>query len=546
MSTRLGFAALLAIPASAFAGSMGSALGYASQWSGSALGYARALFPALVLVGLVLEILFRDPAAPPSFRNTFWRAAIVLSLLMPVGGQTLYGRLCGVMAGVSDSLTATLAPADPWADFSNLTEKWHTQMEQARKPKEASIGQQADTLAAELGGFVFETLLSLALLLGQASLWVMKQIASVLVILLYALGPLALVFWIPLKSDSLGRWLRTFITVLTWPVMAAAILGIITRASLQGFDGASPAFASLATALLLGVTALAVPIVSSSLVGGSMGAIGSGMATLMQTAGLGTAMATTAAGIGAGGAGASAAAGSAKALGGAVGGALQADGPLALGPSPKVGPRGVGQLVPNAIDSIPGTPVLAQPGLAVPPPPPPDAVSGRMGAPKPVASAGRFEARPPPPVPSAAMTADPQPARAPAMIAAPHAAAEQLERGAPAPGRTPPAAHAAHPNAHAGAPLRGAAPPTQPVKRQAHVLPPEETPTAPAVKKPASWNATIDRLGTNALELEHAPDSPTRDAELRKANAKIDRAVKAAHAGLSVEDWASDEAKRDQ
>lgn len=277
-------------PSLALAGDMTNALGFAGQWSASTAGYARALFPALLLVAFIVEIVFRDPSSPPSFRNSVWRGAIVLALVMPVGGQTLYGALCGALAGLADGMAATLAPSDPWADFARVAEQWQERLAVAK------AGNEDGSIAAQVGGVFFASLLSLALLLGQSAMWVMTQLASVLVVLLYALGPLALVFWLPLKSDSFGRWLRTFLTVLTWPVMSAVILGIITKASLRGLDGASPAFATLATALLLGVTALAVPVVSSSLVGGSMGAIGAGVSTLMQTAGLGAAVGSTALG----------------------------------------------------------------------------------------------------------------------------------------------------------------------------------------------------------------------------------------------------------
>jgi hypothetical protein len=526
---------LALLPLPAFAGEMANALGFAGQWSASTVGYARALFPAVVMVSLVLELLFRDPASPPSFRHTLWRGAIVLALLLPVGGQTLYGRGCAVLAGVSDGLTATLAPVDPWGEFAKVAEKWHQEMAKARVAEQASLGDQADSLAAELGGFVFETLLSIGLLLGQGSLWVMKQLAFVLSILLYALGPLALVFWVPMKSDSLGRWLRTYITVLTWPVMSAVILGIITRASLMGLNGASPAFASIATAMLLGVVALAVPVVSSSLVGGSMGAIGAGVSTLMQSAGLGTAMASAAMGAGARGAaaGASAAAGPAKALGGALAGALQPDLPLSLGPPLKGGPRAAGALVPNAIDAAPlhETPAVERQGLGLksPPPPPIDAFSGRMEAPKPAgAFQGRLDQPVPPPVPSRAATPV-QAVATPAASSSPIGAAPHGPpgRAAPAPARPPPPV------------------PTEPARAPMPAAPHgADVPTAPAQRRPASWNATIERLGQQALQLEHAPESATRPEALRNVNAKLDRAVKALDEGKSVEEWMSSESRK--
>jgi hypothetical protein len=67
-------------------------------------------------------------------------------------------------------------------------------------------------------------------------------------------------------------------------------------------------------------------------------------------------------------------------------------------------------------------------------------------------------------------------------------------------------------------------------------------PTTPS-KKPLTWQATIGRLAHSALELEHAPDSPSRGLALRDANARLDRAVAAAKQGLSVDDWAKSESE---
>ena len=119
-------------------------------------------------------------------------------------------------------------------------------------------------------------------------MWVIQEMAKVLAILLYALGPLAVVFSMPKTSDSLSRWLRTLITILAWPILSAVMLNIISSAGLKGLEGASPAFASIAMALLMGVCAAAVPAVASSLVGSGMGAIGSGLSTLTQAGAVAT------------------------------------------------------------------------------------------------------------------------------------------------------------------------------------------------------------------------------------------------------------------
>jgi hypothetical protein len=129
------------------------------------------------------------------------------------------------------------------------------------------------------------------MIVGQAAFWVVTELAKVMATLLYALGPLAVVFSIPKTSDSLSRWFRTYVSILAWPVLSAVMLSIIAQAGLQGLDGASPAFASISTALLMAVCACAVPALASSLVGGSVGAISSGLAMATQAGSVGTGMA---------------------------------------------------------------------------------------------------------------------------------------------------------------------------------------------------------------------------------------------------------------
>lgn len=547
----VSLATLLLVPSVALAGEMSTALSFAGQWGASTTGYARALFPALLLVAFVVEIVFRDPSTPPSFRHSVWRAAIVLALLSPMGGQTLYGSLCGALAGLSDGMAATLAPADPWAEFARVAEQWQDRLADAKRNNEDGA------IAAQLGGLVFTAVLSLGLLLGQGAMWVMKTLASVLIILLYALGPLALVFWIPIKSDSLGRWLRTFLTVLTWPVMSAVLLAIITKASLRGLDGASPAFASVATALLLGVTALAVPVVSSSLVGGSMGAIGAGVSTLMQTAGLGAAVGSVALG-----GAAQAAGGAAKGLGakvapvaGALANAMSADGSMSAGPPAKGGPVVPAReaLLPNAIDAVPvhGAPAVEQSGLGMggPPPPPADALSGRIApanmspSRSPVAALEDAAARGQLSPPSAAPYEGGGGAGAGGAGRGDGAGGGPRPRAAKPPPPVPTAAVAAPQRPPVAAPVR--APPRAAMRPPAAAPSSADAPTAPAKPRAASWGATLDRLANEALalDLHPVPDAKSQQVRVAVAQQQLDRAVQAVAAGVSVEEWQQQETR---
>lgn len=280
----------LLAPTTALAGEMTTALSLGGGWGMQTLGIARGLFPFMLLLSLVIELVFRDPAQPASFRGPLWRAAIIFVLLVPLSipgyrNTTVFGWCVFGMAGLSDSITDSVAPKDVWKKFKAVNAKWQDELVQAKKSGDLGAGE---ALGAGIGGYIFGALIGLALLIGQGAMWVIQEMAKVLAILLYALGPLAVVFSMPKTSDSLSRWLRTLITILAWPVLSAVMLNIISSAGLKGLEGASPAFASIATALLMGVCAAAVPAVASSLVGSGMGAIGSGLSTLTQAGSVAT------------------------------------------------------------------------------------------------------------------------------------------------------------------------------------------------------------------------------------------------------------------
>ncbi len=293
MSTRRwlfpALAVSLCLASTAFAGGeMVSALSLGSRWGSAVLGIARGLFPFMLLLALVVELVFRDPAQPASFRAPLWRAAIVLVLLVRVSlpssagsarSTTVYGWCVFGLAGLSDSIADSLAPKDLWGQFKAVASKWQQELVQATTSGSASATEAA---GAGLGGYIFGALIALAMLVGQAAFWVVTELAKVMATLLYALGPLAVVFSIPKTSDSLSRWFRTYVSILAWPVLSAVMLSIIAQAGLQGLDGASPAFASIATALLMAVCACAVPALASSLVGGSVGAVSAGLAMATQ------------------------------------------------------------------------------------------------------------------------------------------------------------------------------------------------------------------------------------------------------------------------
>lgn len=303
----LGASAVLLLPGLAAAavgddGSMVDALKLASSWQTGTYQVAMGLLPGMLILALLLEAFWKGPTEPKDFGGVLWRALVIALVLLPVRGQSVYGLGCSTLAGLSDSITAQLAPRDTLQKFADVAGQWRKDLLKGATTVVATPGDAIQGFWAYAGGSIYETLISIAMLLGQAAVWVLAVLAQVLVAMLYTVGPLALAFSVPRVTDSLSRWLRSFITILAWPVLSALMMAIIVKAGLSGLKGASPGFGSLAAALLMAVVALAVPTVASSLVGGSVGALSAGMSTLMAGAGRAAAAATVLAPVAAAGA----------------------------------------------------------------------------------------------------------------------------------------------------------------------------------------------------------------------------------------------------
>src|SRR5262249_18804395 len=129
--------------------------------------------------------------------------------------------------------------------------------EQAAQARRSNLGA--------VGGYVFDGLVAIVLVLGSAISWLFHFLARVLGVLFYVLGPLALVFSIPKPSDVGARWFHMFCTVLAWPLLSGLLFRISLAIGLDGMtrDGASNAFASILTALLLVCVSVLTPSLAS-------------------------------------------------------------------------------------------------------------------------------------------------------------------------------------------------------------------------------------------------------------------------------------------
>ncbi len=243
------------------------------------LGLARGLFVFFFVLSLVAEGFGKSPVASKDYAGCVSRAAIVFVLLLG------YGRIFGSVINLTESIAARVTPAQVWTSFWDshkagleklFAQKSKADEDAAKTTKgeaKASLWQKADdSLSGSLvGGVVFDSAVSLLVLTSQAVVWVMAFLARVLGALFYVIGPLALVAGIPRISNTGGRWFRTFVTLLSWPIFSGLLLSLTLALSQQGMalQGVGPALGSVVSALLMVATALLTPLLASNLIGGS-------------------------------------------------------------------------------------------------------------------------------------------------------------------------------------------------------------------------------------------------------------------------------------
>ena len=248
--------------------------------TGKTLGIAHGLLAFLFILGLVVELL-RGPGQRRRYLLVVWRAFLVLALLQG------YGFLAGSVVQQCTSLSRALASQE---SVEQLFDKYRAAVAESfgtgasePTPSAASAASSTSDKPGGIGGFLFDALLALMLLLGQAIQWVFTQLSRVLIAFFYAIGPLALVFYVP-GLDAPARWLRNLVTVSCWPVVSAVLLhlssSLLTHTQLPT-SGPGAVFGAVASSLLLCALAFATPKVASVLVGGVGNLLGEGASAAM-------------------------------------------------------------------------------------------------------------------------------------------------------------------------------------------------------------------------------------------------------------------------
>jgi hypothetical protein len=233
------------------------------------LRVAWSFMPLALVVALAVEAFGHAPGNPRNFAAVVWRVIVVAFLLL------FYVPLFnGLMKHVFDPLAEAVTPVSGLGEF----------LRQSIEAAKGLPSSQADQVIAEggvtgaakaivqgagFGGFFYDSLVSLLLLVAEGLIIVMGKLGKLLAALLFIIGPLALVGAVPGPSGTGSRWFRHFVTILSWPIFGGLLLSILVA---MGRDGADTGgyLAAIIASLLTAAMALMVPRLAYHIVGGTL------------------------------------------------------------------------------------------------------------------------------------------------------------------------------------------------------------------------------------------------------------------------------------
>ena len=290
-ATRLAvLVAALVTPALAFAAGpevLNLRDGVPKELLGKMLTIAWGLFAFSLVLGLLLEAFGGAPDQPKNYGGVAWRALVVVALL------GAYPKLFGTIITTAESIAQRVAPQEIWDAFNRHTMESVEAFARKQAPPASPSTEGSATVAdkagewieglkpsaayvtAFVGGGFFDTFVAFFVTAAQGFQWAFFQFSRILLALFYVLGPLALVFHIPASSQTAGRWFRAFVTITTWPIFSSLLLALATALMYRTNDAAvtgayATAFGALASSFLLVCLNLAVPLLASAIVGGSV------------------------------------------------------------------------------------------------------------------------------------------------------------------------------------------------------------------------------------------------------------------------------------
>lgn len=257
-------------------------MGAVGELTSKTLGLAHGLLAFLLVLGLTLELL-RGPGQRKRYLAVIWRTLLVLGLLQA------YTFLAGSVVKQCTALAQSLASQDSAA---SPLDQYRTAVAQSLAsagnpgPSGTSATTEEPGRPSGVGGLFFEAAVDMVLFLAEAITWAFTELSRILIAFFYAIGPLALVFYV-LGLDAPGRWFRSLVTVSVWPVVSSVLLHLSNSALSDAAlptTGLGATFRGMATSILLCVLALATPKIASALVGGVGNLLGEGASAAMSVA----------------------------------------------------------------------------------------------------------------------------------------------------------------------------------------------------------------------------------------------------------------------
>jgi hypothetical protein len=254
---------------------------------GATLGIAKGAWLFFTLLAVAKVGILGDPLGKKSIGGAIMRALVILALL------TFYGRIFGFVQQSLSGIAERVAPADTWqklqnASFKMLNAKVDEHVSTAVRRGGPSLSGTVDDLLGvsdTFGGVVFDAIIRIFAIVGQAALWIVGTFSHVLAGVLFVLGPLCLVVSVPAGVSVGASWFRAFCSVLAWPVICALMVSFLVAFGLQALEAQADfeyvkSYQAIALSGLMLAVAVSTPMVASALVGAGFAPIGAGVATL--------------------------------------------------------------------------------------------------------------------------------------------------------------------------------------------------------------------------------------------------------------------------
>lgn len=224
---------------------------------------ALKLFVVFGLIALIVEAFGHSPEHKRDYGGIAWRAVVVLLLLH------FYAPIFGSVIVTTQTIADQFKPMEANEELATQTAQYFTLAQQLPLPTGPAATATLSPEPSWIGTKIYESSIHLIITLGQAVFWSLGILARIALLLFYVIGPLALVASLPRASHVGTRWFGQYVGVACWPILGAIVVRIVLAIGMSGLYSAS-ALGHVCVALALGLCALAVPVVATALVGGSV------------------------------------------------------------------------------------------------------------------------------------------------------------------------------------------------------------------------------------------------------------------------------------